>query len=637
MTVPNENAMNTVATAVTARRVFAPVAAAAGLWISCAALASEQPTIADLVPEQTIGFLSIDDYTKFRESFDASNLGKLWATPSVQTFWTALREEEFKDGLEQYNKFLDEMLEAADVKREDLSPPSGPIGMAIYFVTREKAGDKSSALPKFEGLASAWYGDKAEQMINIFEKGVERVVRDGSAKSEEETYAGTTIYTIRPVRKDEDGTEIEHEDQFNVARVGGLILVGTSAPAVKDAIDRAEGKGGSAGTLAGTATYKDALKAHPASSSLRLGGMIDMVAKLARDPALAAAMNDPEAEFVPAMQFTEILASPMTDSVLKLLGVKGARSATVAVGFGSGAADNVAAEFSVFLDMPPQKGIMGLIEPMAGMPEVPAFISGDATGVSAANIRLSRLMEVVRAGINEFPEEMRGSILPVLDQAEGIVGPLFAVLGPEIYGVKTIESPLSVTSSRNVTIVRVTDDVPVKNLLTAFGAQAGFKPADFEGNQIFVNEDMGPAPIAIGVGGGWAYVGAKSDVENLMRQAANPSPTSLSKDASYTAAMSKLKPGATTYFYEDTAQNLRYVYWQLQDPAGYRAMTLGALGGLDPEMLEGLNIEPPKWASKLPPIEDVLKFIGPSVGDLRWTESGMRSDSFILGPIKAKD
>jgi hypothetical protein len=632
--------MNTPAIAVTTRRIFTPVAIAAGLWISSGAVASEKPTIAELVPEQTVAFVSIDDYTKFRESFDASNLGKLWAMPSVQTFWTALREEEFKDGLETYNKFLDEMLEAADVKREDLAPPSGPVGGAIYFITREKAGDKSSTLPKFEGIASAWYGEKAEQMITIFEKGAERAVREGSAKSEEETYAGTTIYTIRPVRKDEDGNAIEHDDQFNVARVGGLLLVATSAPAIKDAIDRAEGKAGNAGTLATTATYKDALKAHSASSTIRAGGLIDMLAKLARDPALAAALDDPEAEFVPAMLFSEVLASPVTDAVLKLLGVKGARSATIAMTLGSGEAENITASFSVFLDMPPRKGVMGLIEPMSGMPELPAFISSDVASVNVANIRISRLLEVVRAGLADFPEEMRGGVLPVLDQAEGIAGPLLAVLGPEVYGVSTYESPFSATSQRSTTVIRVSDEVPVKNLLTAFGAQAGFKPVDFEGNQIFVSDMMGPTPIAIGVGGGWAYVGAKGDVENLMRQAGNKAASPLSGEARYTGAMSKLKPGAVTYFYSDTEQTLRYAYWQVQDPAGFRAMTLGTLGGfgdLDPDVIEGLDIQPPKWAAKLPPIEDVLKYIGPSVGDLRWTEDGLRSDSYILGPVKGKN
>src|SRR5262245_58439526 len=79
--------------------------------------------IAELAPKNAFLVVSVPDFTRFREAFARSELGKLWEEPGVQAFVEELTKEESKQFAELMKEFG---ADAGDVK-----PPTGLFGVAM--------------------------------------------------------------------------------------------------------------------------------------------------------------------------------------------------------------------------------------------------------------------------------------------------------------------------------------------------------------------------------------------------------------------------------------------------------------------------------------------------------------------------
>ena len=85
------------------------------------ALAAD-PDIAALAPQRSFLVASVPSWAELNRSFEASELGKLWNEPAVQTFV----EKFMKDANQELATFLEE----TNVEIKDLKPPTGQVGLA---------------------------------------------------------------------------------------------------------------------------------------------------------------------------------------------------------------------------------------------------------------------------------------------------------------------------------------------------------------------------------------------------------------------------------------------------------------------------------------------------------------------------
>ena len=64
---------------------------------------AQAPDIAQMAPRRAFVLASIPDFEKFRTAFEKSELGKLWAEPSVQKFVEEMTREQ-SDSLDAFFK-----------------------------------------------------------------------------------------------------------------------------------------------------------------------------------------------------------------------------------------------------------------------------------------------------------------------------------------------------------------------------------------------------------------------------------------------------------------------------------------------------------------------------------------------------
>jgi len=94
--------------------------------------------IAELAPKNAFLIASVPDFTKFREAFGRSELGKLWEEPGVKAFVEELTKEQSKQFAELMKEF------GADA--DDVKPPTGLFGVALTMPASTKK-DKDGKTP----------------------------------------------------------------------------------------------------------------------------------------------------------------------------------------------------------------------------------------------------------------------------------------------------------------------------------------------------------------------------------------------------------------------------------------------------------------------------------------------------------
>src|SRR5262249_18631575 len=155
-------------------------------------------------PKKPFVLISVPDFSKLRESFEKSELARLWAEPGV----TAFVQEVSGDS----SKHLGEALRELGAETKDLKPPTGAFGVALYLRTEDPADEKSPAAREPDLFACADAGENAASWKDLIERLVDKGVKAKEFTTEEDTYAGATITILKPVypepqKKDEDAED----------------------------------------------------------------------------------------------------------------------------------------------------------------------------------------------------------------------------------------------------------------------------------------------------------------------------------------------------------------------------------------------------------------------------------------------
>ena len=604
-------------------RLFIPA-----LFVPGAALAQESPGIADLAPARSFLVAGVRNWTEFRASLDASEMGRLWAEPSVQAFVDRVIETEFEGSGEWFDE--------AGIRPEEITAPTGAVGLALFSVDPPEDAEDGASPPRGI-LISADFGENADGWSDLLARLIERHEADEMIEVREEDYNGVTLTRVRILEdeaeepapeEEEDEFEFEEEptgpaqtlreltggDDLVIARVGTTFLLGTDDASVEAAVDALGGAGAEA--VSSAPAFRESLAQHPedpvAYAVFLAEPLIDELAGLLEDAPMLPMGTDPRA-------------------LLEAAGILDARAASIALRFGTPHAD---AEQTVAVLMPRKRGLAALFDVPVGPFAPPAFVGPDASSVTRFGFRFDAVMATAREVVATLPPDEGAPAEEAINQATGMVGPALEVMGPGIYMVTTLARPLAGDSEKMVIAIESRDPLIMSNTITMLNSMIGgpMSPRDFEGNTIFSSPDN---TQAVGLGFGHVFIGNGTAVENAMRMAGNPEGPRLATEDGFAAAASILAPDAAVYTYTGIRDYIQWAYWGIEHAQEITAAQFEGLD-LDPELkaelLANIEAEQPQWTKEMPPQDVLLDHLGDVVSEFRSTPDGFRGRTLWLRP-----
>jgi hypothetical protein len=586
-----------------------------------AAWGQHAPAIADAAPPSTFLVVSVQDCAAAVASLSRSDLGKLWREPRVREFLTHLGEGPLGD----YERRLKDI----NAKPENVPTPTGAAGLAM-FMPADWAATTTSEPPMPHVLILADFGPGIEAWDDLLDRLIDRAVNDKSIERRQDTYAGVTIVSIKPVpsaektRDDDEYTPpdgplsvftsgLDVDRELFQSRVGGVWLASTEETALESAIDVLQGK--ARPCLAETDVYRRSLMQHPGGAEVFVGVFLTPLGDVfgrTFGSEMPLPFGDPRAVFG-ALGFTDFEALTM--------GVHLEPAGAII-------------EESVGALMPRKQGLVALLADAGGTPLTPpTFVGPDVTNLYHVRFKFDGVIDVVRGVVATLPEELRTQATPGINEFAALMNPVFAQLGPDVYITQSLRRPLDAKSEQTLLAIQVRDPLVVANTITFLAGQAGgmLTPREFQGNTIHSSEELG---VAIGQGFGFVFIGPPTAVENAMRSAGAPDGPALSKEAPFLRAAATLSKESLVSTYADVYQTVEWMYWQLQNLEKMQEAMFGDFEGWTPEekadFLKSIRDTKPKWVDRLPGLEVLAPYLGASVGDLRATPDGFQGRAVLL-------
>lgn len=622
-----------------------PMRLAAGVAASLCfvTLSFGKTTIADLAPQNAFVLMGVDNYAEMRASFDKTGLKRVWDDPAVQA-WVKKHSAE---ATEEFDQFLAEI----DMKREDIVPPTGMAGMAVWLTP---AGAED--VPPVQMLWAADFGDDAEALHTKIVAALEKAEGADNLRFETENLDGGTVITITGFGEEEEAAEPaeeeaaegegedwedwedlevadepEYETLFYV-RAGSHLMLSTSQADAEGALERASGRGENAASGG-----KDLGKA------MTLIGSSHAYAVAVIQPLYeAAAELDKQAAAVAA----EDPSNPPPAQIMQTLGALGltnVRSVAMGVNFDG---DKGMAESTFAVHCPEMQGLMSLFtaDPLAI--SAPAFASADAAAFSRFQVQFARLIPVLKDAVQTMPMEVAAQAGYVIPMMEGQVGSILANIGPEVHVVQQYARPFSVDSDHSVYAVAVKDPAALATDMGMRSQQFGLVSREFEGAQIWsfpAEGSMLPLPpeaqdLSIGLGYGHLFFGKTAAVEGALRMSANPGAgTSLGADAQFQKAVATLRSPGLSFSYTNMARTVDFAKWTIENYEKIQNAQFDQMLAQidDPEfkaMMEENRPTTPEWMKDLPDLSILSRELGDVVGEMHVTPDGLVGTSFLLRP-----
>lgn len=588
-----------------------------------------QTTIADVAPEESFFVMSVPDWGDMAAAWARTPLGDLWERPEVQEFVERLSEEPVRQ--------LREMLGEIDTELEELQPPAGTAGMALYFVPGEST-------PRMIALAD--YGERADDMRAVIDRLIDRGVEDDLIILDEEEHRGATILTITRLadeeeEQDEEESEEDWEewdeedweetdpisdffaglDELTLAIREGVFVASQDAGAVDRALEALEGE--PVGAIGRAEEYLAARRQHPEDLSgfmvMRISPLLDLLAESVGE---SAGMFLPEG-FEPM---------PMLDA----LGLSSLEAISLGVRFG--VADGMV-EQTMGVLAPDPTGLVAIAAAKSAPLDPPAFIGADAAEYSQMTFDFSGLIPAAREVLAALPEEARAEVEVRFEQGiVPILTPLLDSLGPQVYSSTTYRRPFDADSARAFTAIPTRDETIVNNLLATVPV---LEASQVQGNVIYELQleamGMGAMDAAIGVGAGHVFIGAREDVEDALRQAGNPDGPRLATEERFRRAVAPLRDPGLWYGYTDFSAAYAWMLWQMENMEQVTRKQFEDMGMSEEEideMMEYAGAAAPEWADALPPLDVVRDYVGDVSFEMHATPDGMRGRWLVLPPAR---
>lgn len=610
-------------------RPAAVIAACAAMGVSASVLAADI-AITDLAPKDSVFVFSINDYKQMRAAFDRTGFKDIWSDPGVQKWFERHTAEHF----EQMQGMLDEM----GIDKEDIKHPAGMVGGAMWL-TLDDDNEIASHV-----LLAADYAAEAESMSATIEKAIDEGLDRDQLIVDEEEYAGVTVFEITPIeQEEEDGEDAEDEmewefeddggpfnfDQETIfyARAGELLLMSSDKRAIEDSIDRITG-GKDLSTIDENPDY---------GRSLKQIGSPHMSASVLITPWLDMMKRAEEAQGGEDDEFGMMMPDP--SMLAKAAGFDEIKAIALGITFD---ADAGMLEQTWSVICPTKRGLVALFDNPTIDNTPPAFVSSATTSYSSFQFRFADLLPTIREIAGTLPDEMGQQILQGLGMAEGMVGPIFAQLDPHMFIAQNYNRPFAADSQSMLFGMKAKDQAALTDAIVGFvnTGMAPLQSRDFLGNTIWeMNPGMGGPEIAMGVGGGYMFMGKPAEIENALR-AAGAKNSPLAEDEGFKQAAASVGPNAMGFAFTDMRTTIEYLDWTIRNyEKVVRAQFSGPEWQDDPEMKEFAEemiksqVENmPSWMQDMPPLDVVIKAVGDMAAQMKSTPDGFTMRSVVLRP-----
>lgn len=595
-------------TASLARRTLTGVSAIAAL--SFAPLHADAGiNITEIAPPNTLMVFSIDDFSAARAAFDRTGLRAIWDTPSVQNWFKTSTKEMLVD--------LDELFEQFGVDREDMQLPTGAFGFAVWMM---EDGPNTIDDQAIDYIFIAEYGDRTQAMHALVTEAMERAEGRRMVDVREDTYRDASVLVMKMNEEEEadDDDDFGWDDwdeggmdikEVRYARSGNYLVMSGSDRALERAIDRLSGD--VLDSLADSDTFRRAM--------VQVGGGHARAA-LMTGPIWKKMMDEADDE--------------MTRRMMSMTGIDRIEAVGMAVRLDSEAA---MIEQSYGVLMPQKMGIMKLMDFGDEAFSAPAFIGADTAQLFSMRFDFPGVVPLIQNLMANLPQE-EAEMAGMMQMVVAGLTPVLQNLGPEVYFGTSYKRPFAPDSPERLTAIRVKDAQTLSNSITQYSGMIGLEARDFMGNQIWSMPDrgMGIPSFAIGMAGGFGFVGPTTTVENAMRQASNPGGVKLADELGFRRAAAAAGNGIM-FTFMDTAESLAWMEWMNQNMDRIIRERFAAFADQIPpehmeQMIDSAKEEMPQWMRSLPPMEDIKRHMGDTVFSVRSTPDGYSGVTRTLRP-----
>lgn len=542
---------------------------------------------------------------------------------------------------------LRDLLDELRVDLDDLSLPSGQVGMAMGLPDVDADWDESPPIvmfAEFDGESGAALRDAMDTIIeegldrrmiqlqdidpvgDVRIVGIDSLIADEldaerekieeefsrrleALREEGDWEAWGEIYewyesALDGVGSDdpmERAVQMMFEDMQDVyfAWVDDALVVGASADDVADAVTAMDR--GRRESLAGTRFFADSLASLPREHHARLLINNQLLQERSREEI------DPE--FVDDMTAT-----------MEAMGLNSQTGTAISLTLGEGG-EVLRTDGVTFLSA--VRGVFELIDlngpAFAGSPVLP----NDAVVGGRLLFDFQSLLQVVNRAVAGMPEESRERLQPAIAQFGGIAAPILAELGPEVFVGLTDFDPSQVSlmqvdgeGTPAIVGIAVRNEQIISNVITTFGAQVGVAAREYAGAQIFEVDGLG---LSAGLGYGHLVIANKQRTEDALRRLGDPTIKAFGSSPEFAAAMRTIDPtgyGVVCGEFEAVSKLLR----------SFVTSTIEQRTQWDEDY------EVPAWVEKLPEASFFGKYLGGFAVDQHMGEGGLRGRIVVLKP-----
>jgi len=530
-----------------------------------------------LMPDSTVVYVSVENFSRTKERFDQGPLGAFWRDEAMQAFTAKPREE--------WNKKMAEIKAKDGITPEDvISVVTGQAAIALYPIE----GKSDPAV-----LILADIGDHEEKLRELVRDTEKQLIESQGYRRDEEEFRGTTIVSYLK-EAEEEGAEPERAAWL---LDGKTFALAEDTETLKQMLVRKEA--GGEGTLAARELYQRTRGRVGAR-----GGEVFMYVDAPNIWKVAQAAGDVDEE---AMRILDVLGIMSIES----LGVQMALEPT-------------AVSARIFLAVKgPKTGILKLFDAKNTALNPPAFAPSDAVTAGAFALDIPAIWEEFRKALDKFQEGLTMQLdgfLQMMQQQTGvdIVGDILGTLGTELtFQMRAPEqmpgadesTPTSIPGSfPHVTItMQVKDRERLEGAIDKLMAMAGPAVAtqDYLGVKLrAIQTPMGVTPGLAVLPDRLVFSMATEDLKDAVTRYGKSVKGLLDRE-DIAAALGTLPPDRIYVSVEDTAKSLRLGMLN----SLIAGAQMGGMRFLDPELF---------------PSEEMLtKYLGISTAALVNEEDGL--------------
>ncbi len=586
--------------------------AMSALTLSSAALGAV--TIADIAPPTSVLIAGTTDFSALQNAFKNAGLMDVWEDPAIRNWVMGAAQE----GLDEFESELENL----GFELDDLSPPEGPAGIALYI---DPTADFEAS--PFNMIALADFGSSAEKMAEFLTAAIEESERTGEIDLSDEQYRNVTIYTIEQVPSDDaDQDDMDWDDEdspFSLDTVmyawsGSSLVYGTNIDAVQDSIDALAGQG--IKSIADDDAFLNALALVGQQETFTVVRTAPLFHMMEREEAAEGGMP--------------------VSTILKAAGLRDVHALSMGLTFDS---PKAVSQWTFAALAPNRTGIFELFENPAQAFTPPAFAGGDASSLGAFQFDFAGLVPLARQIIAQLPPQMQEGANQMLPQVEMMAGPILANLGPRVYTMQTITRPFNSTSQQMLFAIQAKNEAQLTQTIAGFAPMMQLQSREFMGGQIWAPASAMPGvpEIAFGIASGHLFVGPSTSIESAIRTAADANTPRLANEARVKQAFSVLPAQGLGYTWSDLHQSMEFMKWSFANQEQLIREQITAMYGDDPEFAPFIDEEVqtamdqmPEFMNNIPDLAPLYDVLGDMVGEYHFTDDGVVMKGYLLRAAK---